>query len=393
MYYVRIRGKVFGPLTENQIITLVQQGKLGRMNEISTDGQQWVRADQFERFFPKPQFKREPKFQTSDAGEEHRTPPAKSEARSPKPDHVAESSPAAWYYSEDGKTGMGPYPQSDIEQMIRHEKITGQTILWHDRLDPQTAESVPEFARHFRKPLQTVAKRNRNASRFHQASDDAPGRHAAFAPELLEQLEKAATWSFVLVMMMTIGAAMLVISQLFQFVLIAQTGSVPLTLGFLLFNLVIDLVSGIMVVAFWRYTLQLKRTLREADDAALTLAVRRMAELWRTCVLAPIFMSLFVLVTTLLALTVGFNAIKSSFNELLQGQLGRDLPPAASLPILQTPGSPPETPVDPNSVTHQVNELLAPFIELNREIKDLSNDLPELKQLHSPSEKTGQESL
>ena len=382
MYYIRIRGKVFGPLEEKQILTLVRQGKLGRMNEISTDGQQWVRADEFDQFFPKSQTKREPKPQTSNSVEEHRTPAPKSEARSPKPDATA------WYYSEDGKTGMGPYPPSDIEQMIRQGKITGQTILWHDHIDPQTAETVPEFAQHFRKPSKPSAHRKRHGVQSHQTSDDVHTRHGTVVPEILEQVEKAGTWSFVLALMMTLGAVVLLISQLFQFVLIAQTGSVPLTLGILLFHLVVDLVSGIMVFAFWRYTLQLKRTLREADDAALTLTVQRMAELWRTCVLAPIFLSVFVLLTTLLAFTVGFNTLKSSFNELLRGQLG-ELPPVSVSPMLPLDmplDTPTETPVDPNSVKNQVNELLAPLIDFNRELKDVLGDLPETQNIFSSPE-------
>ena len=310
MYYVRIRGKVFGPLEDKQVLDMVRLGQLGRMNEISTDQHQWVRADEFEQFFPKHQPKRKPPHLG-----EFELPKEDSPGETQKPD--SESSAVAWYYSDDGKTGMGPFPQSDIEQMIGQDKITGQTILWHDQLDPQTAETVPEFARLFRKSSQSAGKRNRNASKHHQTSDGTSARQGTVAPEVLEQLEKAATWSFVLVLMVTIGAAMLLILQLFLFVFIAQSGSVPSTLGFLLVSLVIDLVCGYMIFALWRYTNQLKRALRAADDISLALAAKRMAEFWRASVISPIVLCVFLLLVTLLAFTVGLNSLKAPFHEIL----------------------------------------------------------------------------
>ena len=316
MYYVRIRGKVFGPLDEKQVVNLVRQGKLGRMNEISTDQRRWVRADEFEQFFPKSPSK-PPILDAADTSKNNTQVVAKS--------LNAESSVTSWYYSEDGKTGMGPFPPSHIEQMIRQGNITGQTILWNDRIDPQTAETVTEFARHFRKPSKTSARRNRNGSPLHQASDDVPGQHGTLAPDILEQLEKSAVWSLVLALMATTGAAIFMIAQLFLFVLIVQTGSVPLTLGFILVMLVIDMVSGYMIFAFWRFTIRLKRTLREADDVSLTLAVKRLAEFWRACVLAPMILCVFLLLISLLAFTAGLNTLKPLINNMLR-QLQAELP-------------------------------------------------------------------
>jgi len=306
MYYVRIRGQVFGPLEEKQVVTLVRQGKLGCMNEISTDQRQWVRADEFKQFFPKPRsnpLTKPPLPDTTNLPQDRAQDIETQQA-------TAESAGTAWYYSEDGKTGAGPFPPGDIEQMIRQGTITGQTILWNDRIDPQTAESVSEFARHFRKPSKLVARRNRNGSPLSQTSDDMSGRHGTLPRELLEQLEKTATWSLVLALMVTTCAAVFMISQLFLFVLVVQTGSVPLTLGVLLVILVIDMVSGYMIFAFWRYTTRLKRTLREADDVSLILTVKRMAEFWRACVLVPIILGMFLLLISLLAFTAGLNTFK-----------------------------------------------------------------------------------
>jgi len=322
MYYVRIRGQVFGPLEEKQVVNLVRQGKLGRMNEISTDNRQWVRADEFEQFFPKPPPKRKPPvLETADL------PKDSTQAEPQSPD--AESPATAWYYSEDGKTGSGPFSPSDIEQMIRQGKITGQTILWNDHIDPQTAETIADFARHFRKSSKAITQRNRHGSSLHQSAETAQGQRGTLPPDLLEQLEKSATWSLVLALMVTTGAAIHLISQLFLFVLVVQTGSVPLTLGVLFVLLAMDLVSGYVIFAFWRYSAQLKRTLREADDVSLTLTAKRLAEFWRACVLSPIILSMFMLLILLLTFTAGLNTLKSSYNDVLrqlQDHLPIDLP-------------------------------------------------------------------
>jgi len=241
MYYVRIRGKVFGPLEENQVIDMIRQGKFGRMNEISTDNCQWVRADECEQFFPKSRPKRKPLLNNA-----LELPKDNTSVQTWQPD----SETISWYYSDDGKTGVGPFPQSNIEQMVRLGKITAQTILWHDHLDPQTAENVAEFARYFRKSSRSGTRQNRNSSQFHQASENTPRQYGILAPEILEQLEKAGTWSFVLVLVLTIGMAVLLISQLFLFVFIAQTDSVPLTLAYLLIMLVSDLVCVCVIFTF-----------------------------------------------------------------------------------------------------------------------------------------------
>ncbi len=361
MYFVRIRGNVFGPLEERQVVDMVRQGKLGRMNEISTDNRQWVRADELEQFFPKSKPKPKPRLfdalelPTDDA------PDGDAQIATQQSD-AEQASSDSWYYSDDGKTGLGPFPQSEIEQMIRQGKITGQTILWHDRLDPLKAEAVAEFARHFRKTSKSAARRTRNLSQFQQASDDAPVSHGDLAPELLRQLERAGTWSLVLALMATTGAAVLLISQLFHFVLIVNSGSVMLTLGFLLVALVTDTVAGYMVFTFWRYTNQLRRASHEADDVTLTLAVRRMAEFWRACVLAPIIWCVFALLVTLLAFALGLNSITGPFREMQHiMQSGPPVEtPADVMPIhvpppapLPTPSEQPaDLPADPYNTTY-----------------------------------------
>lgn len=317
MYYVRIRGKVFGPLDEKQIVDMVRQGKLGRMNEISTDNRQWVRADEFEQFFPKVKSKRRQVFHpfelpTGDASSD--TPPSHA-AGTPGAPPNENASTVPWYYSDDGKTGTGPFPHHEIVQMIRQGQIVGKTILWRDDLDPQTAETLPDFASFFQKADKTSLRKNRKNQSFQPSQHDAAVRAGQVSSETLEQFEKASTWAFALALFGTIGAALSLISQLFQFVLITQSDSVYLTLGFLLGAAVFDATVGYMLFTFWRYVNEMKRTAHHGDEISLAQAARRMAEFWRACVISPIVFFVFLLLVTLLAFAVGINSVLAPIRE------------------------------------------------------------------------------
>ena len=352
-YYVRIRGRVFGPLEENQIIDMVRQGKLGRMNEISTDNRQWVRAEQFEQFFPK----HKPKRKLFDAFDETTdiTSDGISSLTGDKSQN-ASGDAAVWYYSDDGKTGLGPFPQNDIEQMIRQGRVVAKTILWRDGVDPQSAETLADFASHFRDSQNETSNRDQtNKTRDRKTrkttSSKIDRRVAAMSPgalagdisgQLSEQLGRASIWVFTLALFGTIGAALLLFSQLCQFVLVIQTGSVSLTLGILMVTVVVDLIFGYMLFAFWRYVNEIKRAAHKTEEATLALAAKRMADFWRACVIGPLVMFVFVLLVTLLTFAAGAGAMQESLRELqkqwqieIPGDLQEDtprIPPADSHP-------------------------------------------------------------
>jgi uncharacterized membrane protein YhaH (DUF805 family)/predicted RNA-binding Zn-ribbon protein involved in translation (DUF1610 family) len=71
-YYVRIRGKVFGPFDETQLVDMKTNGKLGRTTEISEDRIEWSPASEFEFLFappsPSPSYQQQAGFQPGNAG-------------------------------------------------------------------------------------------------------------------------------------------------------------------------------------------------------------------------------------------------------------------------------------------------------------------------------------
>ena len=326
MYYVRIRGKVFGPLEEKQIVDMVRQGKLGRMNEISNDSRQWVRADEFEQFFPKAKSKRKPlsdSFELSVETATNEITPKQPALGTPKSRDNATA--AVWFYSNDGKTGMGPISYNNIVQMIRQGDVIGKTILWRDELDPQAAEILPDFASFFQNVDGGTSRKTRKKNHVPQTRDDTSAETQLHSSdETLEQTERAATWAFVSALFATIVAAAFLIAQLFQFVLITRSNSVLLTLGFLLLVAAIDVTLGYVLLAFWRYVNAMKQASRKPDDTATTLAARRMAEFWRASVLAPLALCAFLLLATLLAFAAGTNPLQELQNQQINERINHE---------------------------------------------------------------------
>ena len=46
-YFIRLRGHQQGPFTAEQLQKLATRGRFSRLYEVSTDGQNWQRAERF----------------------------------------------------------------------------------------------------------------------------------------------------------------------------------------------------------------------------------------------------------------------------------------------------------------------------------------------------------
>src|SRR5262245_38442438 len=69
-WYVRVRGRVRGPLTWAQRHSLRDRGQLARFHEVSQDRQTWVGADSLAGLFPRAEAGRLPGSTTASAHQE-----------------------------------------------------------------------------------------------------------------------------------------------------------------------------------------------------------------------------------------------------------------------------------------------------------------------------------
>jgi hypothetical protein len=130
-WYVRVRGRILGPLTWAQLRSLRDRGQLARFHEVSQDRHQWVGADSLAGLFPQAEAPRRPRSTSrktsaadlpeflvvdDSAGGSGATGPATGEA-------------PAWFFARDGAR-QGPVPVSELRRLAARGEIGSDTLVW-----------------------------------------------------------------------------------------------------------------------------------------------------------------------------------------------------------------------------------------------------------------------
>jgi hypothetical protein len=138
-YFIRIRGKAFGPLNEEQLKDMKAKGSLGKTTEVSENKTDWRLAETLEFLFPLPPPPPQPPLSFSSS-----TSSATYGVQSPS-QPVQES--ADWYYSIDGTEGYGPMTAASIEQMFRSGQLDGDSYVWQHGQNARFIKDEPRFSR------------------------------------------------------------------------------------------------------------------------------------------------------------------------------------------------------------------------------------------------------
>lgn len=121
-YYLRVNGKVMGPLSIDKLQSLQERGRLLSEHELSTDRRQWRRASEVLEFF----------------GEE----PAAGPSIAVEPE-VPSANQNQWYYACDGER-IGPVPFAHLQQLVRRGKLQRDHLVWNPEFqDWQPVQFVP----------------------------------------------------------------------------------------------------------------------------------------------------------------------------------------------------------------------------------------------------------
>lgn len=129
-YYVRIRGKAFGPFDQAQIEEMKSQGKISRTTEISEDRVGWYSAADVDFLFPK--------------SVELPSPPEIRPAHGTAPHSSSE--PTVWLYSVDGNAGYGPVSATKINELFVTRVLTENSLVWREGENARYLREVREFA-------------------------------------------------------------------------------------------------------------------------------------------------------------------------------------------------------------------------------------------------------
>lgn len=137
-YFIRFKGRVLGPMTQEKVIELVQRGQVTRHHELSPDGLQWRLADSFEEFYNK----RHSDNSTNRSDSQHLDNTDElmlSEDVGDRKHKALQTD--KWFTHVDG-TQLGPVEEPAIRQWIGLGKITSETLMWKEGMGEWMAASL-----------------------------------------------------------------------------------------------------------------------------------------------------------------------------------------------------------------------------------------------------------
>lgn len=173
-YYIKIRGSVRGPFDVRQIQTLLQQGKIGKYNEISEDNVDWrplkdvlgggarttkgtpstanaPSGGDFGGSGGSGNFSGFENFNRSDnsdafdgADDDLQLVDAQSSGNA---DSDGASEDAVWFVSNDGVSGTGPYTTAEVWRLLKTRRATPNSFVWLEGLPARPLKDVPEFGK------------------------------------------------------------------------------------------------------------------------------------------------------------------------------------------------------------------------------------------------------
>lgn len=148
-YYIRIRGRVHGPMDIGRLKELASKGQLSRSHELSEDGKAWRAASTMNELFERQRPVKEPS--AVESKKETDTSQVPAQKSSPPAPNVTPSSSSGtpfvreWHYAI-GTAQMGPVTTPELIELIRHRSLARDNIVWKEGMPQWTqAGYVPEL--------------------------------------------------------------------------------------------------------------------------------------------------------------------------------------------------------------------------------------------------------
>ncbi|GAA4420828.1 GYF domain-containing protein [Bremerella cremea] len=131
MYYIKLGGKISGPYSDQQLLTMLQRKEFSRLHLVSSDRRTWESAGHLVSLL-------EARYQSvENCSSRSDLVPAVNE----KPD---------WYYAYAGDK-RGPFTKREMIQLVSQGTVTRDTPVFASHLRSwQDAEQCPEFSGNFR---------------------------------------------------------------------------------------------------------------------------------------------------------------------------------------------------------------------------------------------------
>ncbi len=265
-YFIRIKGKPFGPFDDNQLQDMKTRGRLNPTTEVSSDRVHWQPASTLEFLYQPPPVPPQPTQNTPFQNAMPPRIPSKS------------TEPGIWFYSFDGENGYGPVTQSAIIKMLQSGELTGQSYVWKEGQTAVFLQAVPEFssfcnAPHFGDGTRTTT--------IIQGTFWNPG-------DIWQPLERSLGW--LMFLKITWLSVWILYGLCFVFGIIfmmSRAVSSDSVSTFLITIIVISLELGYYYLMFrpflalWKYHTVLQKAAISRQDTELAVANRHLFQLWK----------------------------------------------------------------------------------------------------------------
>lgn len=122
-FFIRLRGRIQGPFSSDQLQALAKRGQFSRTYEVSTDGLNWSRATSWPELFPA----------QTDFVPIELTTPAEEAALPPEPPPAtaAPKSDDLWHYCQLG-TNYGPVDFTHLQYLAKTGQIQPDDLVWKE---------------------------------------------------------------------------------------------------------------------------------------------------------------------------------------------------------------------------------------------------------------------
>jgi hypothetical protein len=150
-YYIRVRGRVQGPVDLDRLKELASKGQLNRSHELSKDSKSWIPAGNVKEVFERPS-----KVIVQTVNQASTTQPSGPPSVSsglPSNTNPYATSPQSmireWHYTINGAQ-MGPVATAEIIELIQHKSLARDDLVWKNGMPQWTqATYLPEFVAAF----------------------------------------------------------------------------------------------------------------------------------------------------------------------------------------------------------------------------------------------------
>lgn len=269
--YLRIRGRIQGPFEEEKLRSLVRRGQLSRMHQLSTDGTNWQRADEFPELFNVPKSSSSANTSSSSDG----NAPANSTGQDTSASSESESS---WHYAI-GDKKFGPVDLETLRKLVGAGQLGPTSQVWSKGMHSwATVESIAGLLPNQDPDKSSPAidtnanpRDNHNLERNQEATD--------YSRDFIRSLSDAKGW-VLFIAWSGFGIAVLLLVQGFLAIAFGLSKHLtpPVTFGLTyILCASVTIVGAVYLLNYHRY---ISRFVNSREQQFLDSAMRTLNNLW-----------------------------------------------------------------------------------------------------------------